>query len=80
MVGFFCGFVFNLYLWQEQKLWAAVSRWTGFSLALPHGGVPFTWYVALGSVLTFAVGYLASLAYARGPATETAASSRGPND
>jgi SSS family transporter len=80
MVGFFCGFVFNLYLWQEQKLWAAVSRWTGFSLALPHGGVPFTWYVALGSVLTFAVGYLASLAYARGPITETAGNGRGPND
>jgi SSS family solute:Na+ symporter len=65
MVGFFCGFVFNLYLWQEQRLWAAVSRSTGFSLALPRGGVPFTWYVALGSVLTFAVGYAASLLYAR---------------
>jgi Na+/proline symporter len=61
MVGFFCGFAFNLYLWQEQRLWAIASRWTGFSLALPHGGVPFTWYVALGCVLTFAVGYAASL-------------------
>ncbi len=64
MVGFFCGFVFNLYLWQEQRLWAGISRLTGFSLALPHGGVPFTWYVALGSALTFMVGYAASLLYA----------------
>jgi SSS family transporter len=62
MVGFFCGFVFNLYLWQEQRLWAAASRFTGFSLALPHGGVPFTWYVPLGCAVTFAIGYAASLA------------------
>lgn len=31
-------------------------------------GVSFTWYVALGSTMTFAVGYVASLA-ARGPAS-----------
>ncbi len=70
MVGFFCGFAFNLYLWQEQRLWAAMARWTGFSLALPHGGVPFTWYAALGSAVTFAIGYLASLVYARERTTE----------
>jgi Na+(H+)/acetate symporter ActP len=79
MVGFFCGFVFNLYLWQEQRLWAAVSRASGVSLALPHGGVPFTWYVALGSTLTFAVGYLASLFYAASPTQELVAGSRGRN-
>jgi len=33
--------------------------------------VPFTWYVALGSVLTFAVGYAASLLYAREKRTGT---------
>ncbi len=65
MAGFFCGFAFNLYLWQEQRLWAALSPRIGFSLALPHGGVPFTWYVALGSTLTFGIGYAASLLYAR---------------
>ena len=65
MVGFFCGFVFNLYLWQEQRLWAALSRYTGFSLAIPHGGVPFTWYVALGSAVTFTIGYAASVILAR---------------
>ncbi|MBZ5568843.1 MAG: sodium:solute symporter [Acidobacteriia bacterium] len=77
MVGFFCGFVFNLYLWQEQQLWGAISRRTGFSLALPHGGVPFTWYVALGCGLTFAIGYAASLLYARHPVNEMSTSSRG---
>jgi SSS family solute:Na+ symporter len=78
MVGFFCGFAFNLYLWQEQRLWGALSRVTGFSLALPHGGVPFTWYVALGCAVTFAIGYVASLVYGRKEVVEPAVS-RGPN-
>ncbi len=79
MVGFFCGFVFNLYLWQEQRLWAAIANTTGFSLALPHGGVPFTWYVALGSAVTFTVGYLASLIFTAQQAKEAVTSSRGQN-
>ncbi len=79
MVGFFVGFAFNLYLWQEQKLWAALSRVTGFSLALPNGGVPFTWYVALGCAVTFTVGYVASLWFSPEPAPEALAESRGPH-
>ncbi len=78
MVGFFCGFAFNLYLWQEQRIWGALSHLTGFSLALPHGGVPFTWYVALGGIVTFTIGYAASLVYARKPPAE-AVVSRGPH-
>ena len=42
MVGMFCGFILNVYLWQFTK-------------------VPFTWYVVLGSILTFIVGYASSL-------------------
>src|SRR5882724_751679 len=42
MIGMFCGFLANVYLWQFTK-------------------VPFTWYVALGSILTFVVGYGSSL-------------------
>ncbi|MGE0407536.1 MAG: sodium:solute symporter, partial [Candidatus Korobacteraceae bacterium] len=58
-IGMFCGFVLNLYLWQEQRLWAILSPWTGFSLALPRP-VPWTWYVALGATVTFLVGYISS--------------------
>ena len=46
MVGFVCGFALNLYLWLGTI-----------------GGrkVPFTWFVLLGSMATFAIGYAASL-------------------
>ncbi len=47
MIGMACGFAFDMYLWLGR---------------LPNGQkVPWTWYVALGSCLTFAVGYVASL-------------------
>jgi Na+/proline symporter len=59
MVGMFCGFAFNLYLWQEQNLWGGIARGTGFSLALPQP-VPWTWYVPLGVAVTFSIGWLAS--------------------
>ncbi len=42
MVGMFCGFLLNLYLWKFTKL-------------------PFTWYVPLGSITTFVIGYGTSL-------------------
>jgi solute:Na+ symporter, SSS family len=42
MVGMFCGFVTELYLWLGTR-------------------VPWTWYVAIGTVVTFGVGYGASL-------------------
>jgi solute:Na+ symporter, SSS family len=60
MVGLFCGFCFNLYLWQEQNLWTMLQKPLGFSLALPKP-VPWTWYVPLGVAVTFAIGYAASL-------------------
>jgi Na+/proline symporter len=46
MVGMVCGFALNLFLWQFP-LW--------------HGQrFPYTWYVPLGSIVTFAIGYGAS--------------------
>ena len=42
MVGFFVGFLLNIYIWQFTK-------------------VPFTWYVMIGSAVTFVVGYICSL-------------------
>lgn len=59
MAGMFCGFAFNLYLWQEQNLWRGIYRLTGVSLALAKP-VPFTWYVALGSAVTFLTGVAAT--------------------
>lgn len=59
MLGLFCGFAFSLYMWQEQNLWRGLSQLTGWSLALARP-VPWTWYVMLGSAVTFTVGYLAS--------------------
>jgi SSS family solute:Na+ symporter len=53
MAGFACGFAFNMYLW----------------LGTIHGRkVPFTWFVLLGSALTFVVGYCSSLIFARNSA------------
>ena len=53
MVGFGCGVVFNMYLWLGTI-----------------GGrrVPFTWFVLLGSALTFVVGYCSSLMFKSNPA------------
>jgi Na+/proline symporter len=53
MVGMFCGFLLNLYLWQFTR-------------------VPFTWYVALGSITTFAIGYGSSLFLPRSVESEVA--------
>ena len=51
IVGMACGLALNLYLWLGAKQFAA---WTGFSIA-------YTWLVAIGTVVTFAVGYAVSL-------------------
>ena len=46
MVGMVCGFALNIFLWQFP-VW--------------HGQkVPYTWYVPLGSIVTFGIGYGAS--------------------
>jgi solute:Na+ symporter, SSS family len=42
MLGMFCGFVTELYLWLGTK-------------------VPWTWYVMIGTIVTFVVGYAASV-------------------
>jgi len=42
MLGMFCGFLTELYVWLGTR-------------------VPWTWYVLIGTVVTFAVGYTASV-------------------
>ena len=59
MIGLFVGFVTNLYIWQEQKIWHWLEPRVNVSFAFPHA-IPFTWYVPLGVAVTFTVGYIAS--------------------
>ena len=69
MLAMLCGFLTNLYLWQGRQLLGWLQVHTGLpwgSLALRRD-VPWTWYVAIGSAVTFAVGYLASLAWGPRP-------------
>jgi SSS family solute:Na+ symporter len=51
MLGMFCGFVTELYIWLGTR-------------------VPWTWYVAIGTVVTFGVGYVASVAMDSSPRTQ----------
>ncbi|HET9741918.1 MAG TPA: sodium:solute symporter [Terriglobales bacterium] len=51
IVGMICGLSLNLYLWLGASQFAS---WAGFSIA-------YTWLVAIGTVVTFAVGYGVSL-------------------
>lgn len=51
-IGLTVGFLVNIYIWQGTAL---VPR-----IALPRP-IPFPWYVPIGSVITFLIGYSASL-------------------
>ena len=51
-IGLTVGFFANLYIWQGRSI---VPRY-----ALPRP-VPFPWYVPIGALITFAIGYIASL-------------------
>ncbi len=56
IIGMIVGFGLNIALWQQPHA-IALSNW----LTLPK--VAFTWYVLIGSAVTFAVGSLASLVF-----------------
>jgi solute:Na+ symporter, SSS family len=57
MVGMLVGFVVNLVLWQQPHV-VSVSI-VSVTVTVPK--IAWTWYVLIGSLLTFAVGYLFSL-------------------
>jgi hypothetical protein len=63
MIGMAIGFCANAYTWQG----AAMLRWLRRATDAPFGmsalsrPIPFPWYVLIGSVITFAVGYSCSL-------------------
>jgi len=56
IVGMICGFALNLLLWLHPAP-IALGPFT-----VPH--VAFTWYVLIGSIVTFAIGSVASLIFA----------------
>jgi len=51
LVGMICGLALNLFLWLAP---GTTKEVTGLTVA-------WTWYVTLGTIVTFAIGYLASL-------------------
>ena len=63
MIGMAVGFFANLYIWQGSVVLQWLQRTTGLpfaALALSRP-IPFTWYVMIGSVITFVIGYSSSL-------------------
>ncbi|HEY1993517.1 MAG TPA: sodium/solute symporter, partial [Edaphobacter sp.] len=64
IVGMICGFALNLLLWLDPNPIALGP------VTIPH--VAFTWYVLIGSIVTFGVGTVASLLLPRGRKQEKA--------
>ena len=63
MIGMAAGFCANVYIWQGSAVLQWLQRATGLpfaALALSRP-IPFTWYVLIGSVITFVIGYSSSL-------------------
>ena len=65
IVGMICGFALNLLLWLNPNPIALGP------VTIPH--IAFTWYVLIGSIVTFGVGTVASLLLPRGRRQEKAA-------
>jgi len=63
MIGMAVGLCANVYIWQGATLLRWLQGATGVpcaALALSRP-IPFPWYVLIGSVITFAIGYSSSL-------------------
>jgi len=63
MIGMAAGFCANVYIWQGSAVLQWLQRSTGVpfaALALSRP-IPFTWYVLIGSAITFVIGYSSSL-------------------
>jgi solute:Na+ symporter, SSS family len=65
MIGMAVGFCANIYIWQGSAIMQWLQLVTGLhftALALSRP-IPFTWYVLIGSVITFSIGYSSSLLF-----------------
>ncbi len=66
MLAMICGFLLNVYIWQGKNMLAWLELKTGLhwsALALTRT-VPWTWYVTIGTLATFFIGYVASIVWA----------------
>jgi len=64
-IGMAIGFCANVYIWQGSAILQWLQRTTGapFAALALSRPIPFTWYVLIGSGITFAVGYSSSLLF-----------------
>ncbi|HEX3438193.1 MAG TPA: sodium:solute symporter [Pseudacidobacterium sp.] len=58
MVGLIAGCVLNLLLWRQSA--PIQAEWFGHAFIIPK--IAWTWYVFVGSIVTFTVGYILSFA------------------
>ena len=65
MIGMAVGFCANLYIWQGSAALNWLQRVTGlrFAVLALSRPIPFTWYVLIGSIMTFVIGYSSSLLF-----------------
>jgi len=63
MVGMAFGFCANAFIWQGSTFLTWLERISGlpFTAVALSRPIPFPWYVLIGSVITFAIGYSSSL-------------------
>ncbi len=66
MIAMLCGFLLNVYIWQGKNIFGWLELKTGlhWSALGMSRVVPWTWYVMIGSLVTFAIGYAASAFFA----------------
>ncbi len=62
MIGMAVGFSANVYIWKGSVMLGWLQQATGmhFAMLALWRPIPFTWYVLIGSVVTFVVGYSSS--------------------
>src|SRR5208283_5089777 len=65
MIGMAAGFCANVYIWQGDTILQRLQDMTGmhFAAVALSRPIPFTWYVLIGSMITFSIGYSSSLLF-----------------
>lgn len=69
MVGMLCGFAANVWIWKGREFVTYVQAQSGipFHVLAPSHDIPFTWYVAIGCLITFFIGYSTSFIFSSRP-------------
>jgi Na+/proline symporter len=74
MVGMALGFCCNIYIWQGGNILEWLQKLTGvhFTVLALSRPIPFPWYVPIGSLVTFVIGYSSSLLLPMSDASDAA--------